>query len=70
MPEKLTLATSIDIAGLELGADWELRVDPLFPGDMVFFVTNEGKKGIIYYEATDNDPGKADIFTFDIKVLK
>lgn len=62
-------ATSIDIEALDLG-DWELRVDPLFPGDLVLFVTNQGKKGIISYVSTNDDPGKADIFTFDIKVLK
>lgn len=63
-------ATSMDIAGLDLGADPEFRVEPLFVGDLVLFVTSEGKKGIISYVSTNDDPGKADVFTFDIKVIK
>lgn len=64
-------ATSIDIDGLTLGTDWsDIRVELEAPGGMVFFVTSEDKKGIIFWKDSDFDLGKADIFTLDIKVLK
>lgn len=67
-------ASSVTISNLEMGEDYVLRQNGLLPGAVVFFETEEGKKGLVYLKSVVNDTpeteNKNDDVTIDVKVLK
>jgi hypothetical protein len=66
-------ATAEDIAAMTIGDDFTTRIETAGPNIVVLFQTADGKKGLVHWKAHDPnaDAGsKADIFTFDIKVLE
>lgn len=67
-------ATSVDIRGLAVGNDFTTRVEIGPGGDgnaqvnqVILFETSDGQKGLLLFKNSNNDAGKADVFTFDIK---
>lgn len=67
--------TSEEIAAMSLGSDFKTRIEandgPV--GTIILFETADGEKGLLHVKAHDPnaaDGSKADIFTFDIKVLE
>lgn len=69
-------ATSIDIRALSVGEDYETRVEfgpdeegNHFTNQVILFENSRGQKGLLLFKESNNDPGKADVYTFDIKVV-
>ena len=50
--------------------DYRIEVEETNIGAVIFFITEEGEKGLLRYEASDLNPEKDDMFTFDIKVVQ
>ncbi len=66
-------ATAEEVSAMSVGEDFTLRVQTPDPGVVILFETTDGKKGLLLWKAHDpnTDAGsKADIFTFDIRVLE
>lgn len=65
-------ATAEEIMALEITGDpvYRMRLLPEQIGSVVFFITEEGEKGLLHYKASDLAEGKVDQFTFDIKVVQ
>ncbi|WP_017730488.1 hypothetical protein [Nafulsella turpanensis] len=65
-------ATSVDIKEMTIGSEFETRMklQPDKIGSVVFFETAQGKKGLLFYKASDLAAGKSDKFTFDVKVVE
>ena len=72
--------TAAELAALTIGEEFETRIEispnedgsPNVP-QVILFETAEGQKGLLLYKAHDpnaEEGSKADIFTFDIKVLE
>jgi hypothetical protein len=69
-------ATSTDIRALSVGSDFTTRVEigPTDNGNaqvnqVLLFETSQGQKGLLLFKNSNNEPGKADVFTFDIKSI-
>lgn len=66
-------ATAAEINAMTIGDDFTTRLSTPDPGVVILFETADGQKGLLLWKAHDPnaDAGsKADIFTFDIKVLE
>lgn len=67
--------TNEELMALIVGSEFETRIalDVAGAGAIILFETAEGQKGLLHYKAHDPNAAegsKADIFTFDIKVLE
>jgi hypothetical protein len=67
--------TAEELNALSVGPDFERRIQATESGVgyVILFETADGKKGLVYVKAHDPNTAagsKADIFTFDIKVLE
>lgn len=67
--------TNEELMALQIGAEFETRIALSTPGAgaIILFETAEGQKGLIHFKEHDPNAAegsKADIFTFDIKVLE
>lgn len=65
--------TKEELEAMSVGDDFKTRISTPDPGVVILFETADNKKGLVLWKAHDpnTDAGsKADIFTFDIKVLE
>ena len=64
-------ATVDQINALEIAEpEYRIEVEPANIGAVIFFITAEGEKGLLRYDASDLAAEKADMFTFDIKLVQ
>ncbi len=61
-------ANSATISGISAGTDFQVRLNGLKPGNVVFFETETGLKGLMLFKEVVLNDGKNDDFSINVKV--